>query len=103
MMAHDAASRFFGAACRIGAKREAGERPALPPQLSAASFLPTHVTEAARPWEDGQERRPASQETCPDNMNVLGRGVPVVRLAAPPGFLRPDGPRPASALAFAPN
>src|SRR5262245_50008063 len=30
----------------------------------------------------GQQQRPASQETCPDEMFVHGRGVPVVRQAA---------------------
>src|SRR5690606_27909887 len=33
-----------------------------------------------QPWEDGQGRGPASQETCPGKMNVHGRGVLVVRL-----------------------
>lgn len=58
--------------------------------------------EPERLWEDGHERRPASQETCRDNMNVLGRGVPVVRLCLR-GILCACGDLNASAMAFAPN
>jgi hypothetical protein len=37
------------------------------------------VTEAYRFGKAGQQQRPVSQETCPDEIFVHGRGVPVVR------------------------
>ena len=47
----------------------------------------------------GQQQRPVSQETCPDNIFVHGRGVPVVRQQTSLARC----PLHASAMAFAPN
>ena len=79
-------------------KAKAGAAPA----TVSGEPLSNKVTETTIGFgKAGQQHRPASQETCLDNINVLGRGVPVVRLRFRAPFVAPESRR--VTLAFAPK
>ena len=79
-------------------KAKAGAAPA----TVSGEPLSNKVTETTIGFgKAGQQHGPASQETCLDNIHVLGRGVPVVRLRFPRAQPFAESRRVTSA--FAPN